>query len=152
MKDAAAPTTTIHSLSFDEIGMPVLAEDGLLINPIGPVCHWNYANAENIYEQTKIGQSPNLQTSYGFMMQSVAKSYKFDRDYDVSELGLKKEGRRLILNRMCAQPPFTNPDGKTPETFTIHHNGLDLQNILVDDDGNVTSIIDWDYSFVGPVA
>jgi hypothetical protein len=37
-----------------------------------------------------------------------------------------------------------------PETFTIHHNDLDFQNILVDEDGNVTGIIDWDASYTAP--
>jgi hypothetical protein len=30
------------------------------------------------------------------------------------------------------------------ETFTLRHNDLDLQNNLVDDEGNITGIIDWD--------
>jgi aminoglycoside phosphotransferase (APT) family kinase protein len=33
---------------------------------------------------------------------------------------------------------------KQPESFVLSHNDLDLQNILVDDDGNVTGILDWD--------
>jgi hypothetical protein len=37
-----------------------------------------------------------------------------------------------------------------PETFTVHHRDLDLQNILVDEDGNITGIIDWDKAFVAP--
>lgn len=141
--------TEIQSLSFDQIGMPIISEDGHSTSSIGPVCHWNFANATSVHERTKIDEPRALQTSYRFMSLSVRKNYEFDPGYDESELG-QKEGRRIILNRICAQPPFKYPDGKTPETFTIHHNDLDLQNILVDDDGHVTGIIDWDHSFVGP--
>lgn len=42
-----------------------------------------------------------------------------------------------------------NPDSET-EKFVIHHNDLDLQNILTDGNGNVTEIFDWDGAFVGP--
>jgi hypothetical protein len=41
-----------------------------------------------------------------------------------------------------------NPSG--PQTFTIHHKDLDLQNILVDDNGNVTGLIDFEGSWAAP--
>ncbi|KAH6852936.1 kinase-like domain-containing protein [Alternaria rosae] len=50
----------------------------------------------------------------------------------------------LILHR---QPAFRGSPG---ETFTLHHNDLDLQNILCDDEGNVTGIIDWDNAIAAP--
>lgn len=36
------------------------------------------------------------------------------------------------------------------ETFSIAHDDLDLQNILVDEDGNVTGILDWDNATIRP--
>lgn len=36
------------------------------------------------------------------------------------------------------------------ETFSIAHDDLDLQNILVDHDGNVTGILDWDKATIRP--
>ena len=41
-------------------------------------------------------------------------------------------------------------DADEKETFVIRHPDLDLQNILVDDDGNVTGIIDWDNCLAVP--
>ncbi|CAE7219129.1 hypothetical protein P3342_013361 [Pyrenophora teres f. teres] len=40
--------------------------------------------------------------------------------------------------------------GERDETFTIRHNDLDLQNILVDEEGNITGIIDWDNAIAAP--
>lgn len=51
-------------------------------------------------------------------------------------------GARTLLDMIFAQPVF-NPE-QARETFTLQHADLDLQNILVDEDGNVTGIIDWD--------
>lgn len=36
------------------------------------------------------------------------------------------------------------------ESFSIAHDDLDLQNILVDNDGNVTGILDWDKATIRP--
>ncbi|KAH7079944.1 kinase-like domain-containing protein, partial [Paraphoma chrysanthemicola] len=51
-------------------------------------------------------------------------------------------------------PLFTDDDeapaATGPETFTVYHRDLDFQNILVDEDGNITGIIDWDKAFVAP--
>ncbi|KAF7446918.1 hypothetical protein A1F99_083650 [Pyrenophora tritici-repentis] len=43
-------------------------------------------------------------------------------------------------------PVFTEQN----ETFTIRHNDLDLQNILVEEEGNITGIIDWDNAIAAP--
>lgn len=150
LRSLAKVMTQIQSLSFDSIGMPILSEDSLSISSIGPVCHWNYANAANIHERTKIDDPQALESSHLFMNLTVRKKYKFDPGYDEDDLGYKKEGRRTILKSVCGKPPFERSDGEVPESFTIHHNDLDLQNILVDEDGNVTGIIDWDHTFAGP--
>jgi hypothetical protein len=36
------------------------------------------------------------------------------------------------------------------DTFALRHSDLDLQNILIDEEGNVTGIIDWDGSLAMP--
>lgn len=37
-----------------------------------------------------------------------------------------------------------------PETFTLHQTDLNLQNILVDEEGNVIGDIDWDKTYAAP--
>jgi aminoglycoside phosphotransferase len=46
--------------------------------------------------------------------------------------------------------PFSMPGSEEPETFVLLHCDLDLQNVLVDDDGEVTGILDWDSCSVVP--
>jgi hypothetical protein len=45
---------------------------------------------------------------------------------------------------------LSNSEADGPETFLLQHPDLDLQNILVDDDGNVSGILDWDECLAVP--
>ncbi|RAR02800.1 serine threonine protein kinase protein [Stemphylium lycopersici] len=58
----------------------------------------------------------------------------------------RKVGIRKILDMVVSTPAFNQP----AETFTICHPDLDLQNILTDEEGYVTGIIDWDGAFLAP--
>jgi hypothetical protein len=58
-------------------------------------------------------------------------------------------GLRIVLEKILRQPAFKLSkrdlsDKKEQSSFVLGHADLDLQNILVDDDGNVTGILDWD--------
>ncbi|KAI2479949.1 hypothetical protein Ptr902_08130 [Pyrenophora tritici-repentis] len=46
-------------------------------------------------------------------------------------------------------PPFAAPEVGS-ERFVIRHPDLDLQNILTDEEGNVTGIIDWHEAVTAP--
>jgi hypothetical protein len=60
----------------------------------------------------------------------------------LQQLGLYK-----VLDIVFAHPVFHS----TPEeTFTLRHSDLDVQNILIDVDGNITGILDWDGSISMP--
>jgi hypothetical protein len=70
-------------------------------------------------------------------------------------LGLQSHinnGRRHIMTCMLAFPPFdkSQKTGDKRETFVLRHDDLDFQNILCDEKGNVTAIIDWDKVRVAP--
>ncbi|KAF2627641.1 hypothetical protein BU25DRAFT_458526 [Macroventuria anomochaeta] len=56
----------------------------------------------------------------------------------------------LGLHRLC-QIIFSHPIfNSSPKGFVLQHNNLDLQNILVDNEGNFTGIINWDASLAMP--
>jgi hypothetical protein len=57
-------------------------------------------------------------------------------------------GMRKIIDIIFSSPPFAPTEEN--ETFVIRHPDLDLQNILTDEEGNVTGIIDWDGAFTAP--
>jgi hypothetical protein len=80
-------------------------------------------------------------------MKAKVKQLNGRRDPCDSESSFKCNGTRTLLTLIFAQPAFHGP---VDETFTLHHNDLDLQNILVDDEGKVTGIIDWDNAIAAP--
>ncbi|KAF2864886.1 hypothetical protein BDV95DRAFT_588256 [Massariosphaeria phaeospora] len=61
---------------------------------------------------------------------------------------MERCGVRKILDMVFATGAF-NPS-KEQETFALAHHDLDLQNLLTDEDGNITGIIDWDGSIAAP--
>jgi hypothetical protein len=58
--------------------------------------------------------------------------------------------RRVGMRKILAMVFSTSAFNQTAENFTIWHPDLDLQNILTDENGNVTGIIDWDGAFIAP--
>lgn len=57
-------------------------------------------------------------------------------------------GLRKILGIVFTQPVFK--PHRQPETFILRHDDLELQNIMVDEDGNVNGIIEWDGAYAAP--
>jgi aminoglycoside phosphotransferase (APT) family kinase protein len=55
------------------------------------------------------------------------------------------QGRQVVLSQIPRQlPKSLNDYNCWTERFSLAHPELDLENILFDDEGNVTGIIDWD--------
>jgi hypothetical protein len=61
-------------------------------------------------------------------------------------------GAKLILEEISKLEPFatSRAPGEQTESFVLNHFNLNVQNILVDDDGNVTGITDWDSCLIVP--
>ncbi|KAI0571292.1 APH domain-containing protein, partial [Pyrenophora tritici-repentis] len=74
---------------------------------------------------------------------------RFQDDYllcDDRESATLCMAAEAIFHMIFNLPVFTEQN----ETFTIRHNDLDLQNILVEEEGNITGIIDWDNAIAAP--
>lgn len=69
---------------------------------------------------------------------------RFKRSGREQNLSLEDVGLVQVLSLLPSRIPGSRPDFSRdrPETFSLSHNDLDFQNILCDDDGNVTGIID----------
>jgi aminoglycoside phosphotransferase (APT) family kinase protein len=63
-----------------------------------------------------------------------------------------KRGFKIIFDIISTAEPFAHSRalGEGVESFVLNHFDLGLQNILIDQDGNVTGIIDWDGCRVVP--
>jgi hypothetical protein len=133
LRSLARMMTDIQSLSFEQGGMPIISDtEG---TTIGPMYLWKNSGADKAWK-LKPFSSTQHHSDTGMCRQLVSRTIPS---------GHVKSGGLKFFNLIFSQPVF-NPAG---ETFTIHHTDLDLQNILVDENGNVTGIIDWYKAFVG---
>jgi hypothetical protein len=140
LRSLARHMTSIQALSFDKIGM-VMTSDAEILPTIGPYFHWKSDGSD---EAVKRSAATSTQS---YILDAIATKFQQNKDGPIDAAFTMAYGNRLFFNIVFKQSVFGPPK---PETFTIHHSDLDLQNILVDDDGNVTGIIDWDASYTAP--
>ncbi|KAJ9606858.1 hypothetical protein H2200_008868 [Cladophialophora chaetospira] len=69
---------------------------------------------------------------------------------EVESSGLWEDDCDIPLMRMAVEsiPDYLTADGQ----YTISLGDFDLQNIMVDNDGNITGFLDWDWVRIGPIA
>ena len=142
LRSLARTMTEVQKVSFDKIGMPQISEDGQTIS-VGPSYTWLEDNQDEAAER-RASSTTRMYANVG-----LAKNFKVDPRAKQDIAHLRNAGIRKVLNIIFSQSVF-NESSSGPESFTIHHNDLDLQNILVDEEGNVTGIIDWDKAFAAP--
>jgi aminoglycoside phosphotransferase (APT) family kinase protein len=139
LRSLARVMTEIQSLTFDMTGMPIFSEDGDIT--IGPVYRWNEATCSDTARKDNAAVSTQVYGLSGLTRQYVKLA-------DLNDAATLKHHGALKCFSLLFGQSFFKPT--QPETFTIHHTDLDLQNIFVDDEGNVTGIIDWDNAFAAP--
>lgn len=131
LRSLARIMAELQSLTFDKIGMPIITEEG---NTAGSSYHWT--NEDDIDKAVK---RPAFDSSQAYIQASLAISFTVNPKAEKNAICYAYTGIRKIFDIIFSQPVFNSLE---PETFTLHHNDLDFQNILVDEQGIVTGIID----------
>jgi hypothetical protein len=140
LRSLARHMTAIRALSFDKIGMPMIPKQDALPT-IGPHYRWKNDGTDEAIQRA------TADSAQSYAITVINTKYPLDENAPKDTSTYKARGNRKIFDIVFSQPIFCPSE---PETFTIHHNDLDFQNILVDDDGNVTGILDWDASYTAP--
>ncbi|KAF2030480.1 hypothetical protein EK21DRAFT_65382 [Setomelanomma holmii] len=164
LKSLAQAMAKLRRLKFDEIGVSVFHKrKDERPTSYGPFWHWHTKTSR--YELKPIGP---FKTTHDFFTAGLDVFYsaKFPKGYDTPATRYAR-GVRKILDTCLNSAPFsaesqhkTGDDEATAsvcETFFLRHDDLDLHNILVDDEGKVVGINDWDGlvavpRFVGPTS
>lgn len=126
----------VNKLSFVEIGMPIIPVDGSAFPSVGPLYQWDNSGDDDYIER------PVFTSTQDYVRTRPSSLRMSDAIFADSTTQNYILGARTLLDMIFAQPVF-NPSSPGVESFTLHHSDLDLQSILVDDEGNVTGIIDW---------
>lgn len=138
LKSLARNMADLRNLEFSGIGMLSFENDDPEKPIVGPYHGWLPRNFEMTLRQ--YWERPVFNKSADSYTERLAN--KFGNDSSVRTTGM-----RMILEHLYQSPPFAaskKQDSDDHETFVLHHNDLNFQNILVNDYGEVTGIIDWD--------
>jgi hypothetical protein len=159
----ARSMSELQTLDFARIGIPVFEHpEDATPTSYGPIWRWHSRACMQApqpigpYITAGLFWRNGLDTAW-----SVSNIESLDQE---SSPVLEFKGLRKILNMVLSTPPFKKPlqplvndDGDTEQqklcpkkAFVLRHDDLDLQNILVDTDGNVTGIIDFDGVHAAP--
>ncbi|CAI6339671.1 unnamed protein product [Periconia digitata] len=147
----------LQELEFDMIGLPWIPTPYYLSEApnassqdvtTGPTYHWPYK--DDVHKVVERGPFESTQAYIKAALDAHLNREELSKHPDLST-SMQVQNRlavRKILDMVFSAPAF-NPSAKL-ETFTICHTDLDLQNILVDENGCVTGIVDWDGAFAAP--
>jgi serine/threonine protein kinase len=155
LRSLAQAMSQLAPLEFEYTGFPIFHDPkGVQPEYITPVWRWH---SKTVMEKPMSGGS--FETGEAFFAAGLDKVCKAERDISPGSDGRATNGVWIVMNIVLSSAPFkpsAPSHGGTPssehdsngaairETFVLRHDDLDLQNILVDSDGNVTGIIDWD--------
>lgn len=143
LRTTAMAMAQLQSLKFDWIGSLQLndqAEENSL--GIGSCYEWNLPSRHAELQ----GQDPDIKEFGPFRTTNDYLDYLHDsQERDPHPMAV---GCRELLTRMIASLPLSveKPhDGGNDETFVLTAPDFDSQNFMVDEQGNLTGIIDWDH-------
>ncbi|KAF5000860.1 hypothetical protein FGRMN_1469 [Fusarium graminum] len=114
------------NILFDEIGSVTEGEDGSFF--LGPVFNWDKQDGGSIQIEAN--------RTYFSTMEYLACNMRVNN----LEKSLYSRSASRVLELLIRNPP----DLDSHSRFALRPPDFDSQNILVDDKGNVTGIIDWD--------
>jgi hypothetical protein len=153
LRSLATHMAKLSALEFNFIGT-LNFDDDAETPKAGPTYHW-----KTIGEMANLGiadlSTPASITCIPAFFSS--KAY-FTTQLDArwprrgDKLGVLNNGRRHVMQTILSSPPFDQsykPSDKV-QTFVLRHDDLGFQNILCDEQGNVTAIIDWDLCRAAP--
>ena len=153
LRSLAQAMSQLATLEFPYTGIPSYEypEDK---NPKFIAPAWRWHCKMNMEEPTSYG---SFASSEAFFAAGLDRLCEPENPLDSD--GMTELGVQIVMRIILSSAPFkpsTPSQGEISqagygshilpvrEKFVIRHDDLDLQNILVDEDGNVTGIIDWD--------
>jgi hypothetical protein len=144
--------TELDKVEWDQIGMPCFMLGEMTDCYNKPCCrlpateYYKWTDANDVHKAEERGPftstSEYIQQYKDNRYSSTLDDKADDEEWYYTELGFHK-----IIDIILSHPAF-NPD--PADGFVLQHDDFDLQNILVDSEGNVIGIINWDGSLAMP--
>ncbi|KAI1668044.1 hypothetical protein Ptr902_12214 [Pyrenophora tritici-repentis] len=152
LKSLAGYMAKLQTLEFDKIGMPICEDTG------EPVVGHSWETVDGNWKIRHASAS-----TQDYLMSGIEVRWPIAATVEDMSIGNNGEeqteedrvnrnrgrGMHKMINMIFQCPPFAAPEAGN-ERFVIRHPDLDLQNILTDEEGNVTGIIDWHEAVTAP--
>ena len=136
LRNLAELMSQLHSLHFDKIGSLVLSADGTSLK-IDAMVQMDFP--PDMMSHSEVWPKASLSGPFG-----STKEYLLSMLYDPEEV---PEVRRHIKADIAILRQAIDSIPKAldaPPTFSLGHPDFNYHNILIDDEGEITGIIDWD--------
>ena len=136
LRKLAQLMSQLHSLHFDKIGSLVLGADGTSLK-VDAMVEMDFS--WDMISEGKIWPTASLSGPFG-----STKEYLLSMLHDPEEIPEVQRYTRAeiaILRQAIDSIPKTLD---VPQTFSLGHPDFNYQNIITDDEGEITGIIDWD--------
>lgn len=148
LKSLAKTIAELQALQFDKIGQ--LSFDNVDEHgkpDVGHSWHWKRnIKPEDLDTEKAMYKRLAYSSSEAYWNNALNNSFPYTEDDE------QMKGIRYILDAVfrCVPLCWSANNFKDDETFVLQHGDLNLQNIYVDEDGNVVGIIDWESCMAVP--
>ncbi|KAF1923703.1 uncharacterized protein M421DRAFT_74579 [Didymella exigua CBS 183.55] len=157
LRSLAFQMSKLEYLRFDKIGMPDFTDTLITDAKPNVTCAYRWKSPyemkpEDLESDEQIFKYGPFDSSQEYMTAGIDTKWPSTHSPDFDEYPDTENmifGVRKLLNILYSHPLIATSTiaplaTEEPETFTLSHPDLDFQNILCDDEGNVTGIIDWE--------
>ena len=133
LQTLAEAMSQLQKFQFDKIGYLEFAGESIDDISIGPLCDMNLDDPDD-EAYGEVRQDGPFDSSRSCLLEGFA-----TKEYDPMRYGYAAD---KVTNMMLSHLPKSSHDGA--ETFVLCHPDFNLQNIMIDEKGNLTGLIDWD--------
>ncbi|KAF2638175.1 hypothetical protein P280DRAFT_520212 [Massarina eburnea CBS 473.64] len=142
LKACAKEMSKLGMLSFTRTGLlnaDIRGEDEFVIGNV-----WSWTSQNDGSEQLETEGS--YETAADFFAAGLEELYPMSEDCEHNEASFEMTGQRIFQRLILSCPAFEKSCavGEEEETFVFRHDDFNLQNVLFDDELNLSCILDWD--------
>ena len=144
LRKLAQLMSQLHSLHFDKIGSLVLGADGTSLKVDATVemdFSWDMMSEGEIWPTASLSGPFGSTKEYLLSMLDDPEELPEVQRYTRADIAILRQAIDSIPKALDA-----------PQTFSLGHPDFNFQNIITDDEGEITGIIDWDGAETRPRA
>lgn len=142
MESVAKAMSQLQKLQFNEMGSLQFNPESSEDRPtIGPCYRWDpdVSTEDDCKHKTRVAEFGPFKTSKSYFKHCI------DHHSDKQKTATFARGARVLIEMMVKYLPPRKTNMSASETFVLAAPDFESQNIMIDEQGNVTGLIDWEH-------